>query len=55
MYKGFRMILIAFFLIVIGAACKSPEMVAVGFIIGIIRCLMYFVEKVHRQGITIEY
>ena len=48
------MILIAFFLVVTGAMCKSPEMVAIGFIMGGIRCLLYFVEKVYRQDITIE-
>lgn len=49
------MIIVAFFLIVIGATCKSPEMVAVGCVIGIIYTLVYFISKAHRQSIRIEY
>lgn len=43
------MIIVAFFLIVIGATCKSPEMVAVGCVIGIIETLVYFVSKARKR------
>lgn len=40
------MIILVFFLVLIGATCKSPEMVAVGCVIGSIEFLVYFINKV---------